>query len=82
MAEQQKSFEETIRATIERIGPGASELLAGLKTQGAKVREQFKSGCGHSLEAHMMVTGAIRSAMLRHNGKPARLLRHCRSGYC
>lgn len=63
---------DEVRALVERLGRLAVELLAHLREKGAGIREQAKFGYGKSLEGHMLLTGAIRSALLRHNGKPGK----------
>lgn len=67
--QQSDASARAARADVERLGKGAVELLAGLKQKGEEVREKSKAGYGRALEAHMLLTGAVRSMVARQNGK-------------
>jgi len=64
---------------IEYIMRCAADLLAGLKVQGVAVRESAKTTYGLLLDAHMLLTGVIQSALRRKSlvpGKPSEPTAH------
>lgn len=69
---QPDTYPQELSEQVEYIMRCAVDLLMRLDTQGVAVRESAKKTYGLLLEAHMLLTGVIQSALLRKNLMPGK----------